>query len=198
MAGIAGAGVGLAEARLAGIAALVAGALSMAVGEYSSVGSQRDVELADLRIEQQALVEHPRAELEELTQIWQGRGLSRELAEAVAVQLTERDALAAHARDELGMTELSAARPLQAGVASAVSFTLGAVIPLLAYLLAPDGARAVATIVMSLVTLLGIGALSAALGGAPRLRAMARIGLGGGAAMAASLALGELSGAAIG
>jgi vacuolar iron transporter family protein len=198
LVGVAGAGVSVEDGRLAGIAALVAGALSMAVGEYSSVGSQRDAERADLAIEQQALVEHPRAELEELTQIWEARGLTREVASEVAQQLTEADALAAHARDELGMTELSAARPLQAGLTSAAAFSLGALIPLVAYLAAPGGSTASAVIIASLVALLVVGAASAALGGSSRVRAMVRIGVGGGAAMAASLGLGELTGAAVG
>ena len=112
--------------RVAGIAGLVAGAMSMAVGEYVSVAAQRDTEEADLRMEAQALREHPRAELAELTQIWESRGLEPELAQEVARQLTEADALAAHARDELGLTEVSTARPVQAAATSAVAFSLGA------------------------------------------------------------------------
>ncbi len=123
--GVAGAGAAFAAVRTAGIAALAAGALSMAVGEYVSVASQRDVEQADLRIESQALDEHPVAELRELAQIWEARGLEKDLAMRVAEQLTADDALAAHARDELGLTPDTAARPVQAAATSAVAFVAG-------------------------------------------------------------------------
>jgi VIT1/CCC1 family predicted Fe2+/Mn2+ transporter len=196
--GVASSGSPYATVRTAGIAGLVAGAMSMAAGEYVSVASQRDAEEADLQMEAQALQEHPRAELAELAQIWQGRGLEPALAQEVARQLTEADALAAHARDELGLTEVAAARPVQAAVTSAVAFALGASVPLLAYLAAPASGRTVVTIVVALVALAVLGALGATLGGAPRLRATARVTIGGAAAMGVTMAIGELTGATLG
>ena len=136
--GVAGSGAAFSSVRTAGIAGLVAGAMSMAVGEYVSVASQRDVEEADLAMEREALEEHPRAELAELTEIWRSRGLDQELAAEVARQLTAADALAAHARDELGLTNVATARPVQAAVTSAVAFSVGALLPLVAYLVAPN------------------------------------------------------------
>lgn len=195
--GVAGSGAGFGAVRIAGVAGLVAGALSMALGEYVSVASQRDVTSADLRMEAQALRDHPRAELMELTQIWHSRGLELPLAEQVAKQLTEADALAAHARDELGLTALSAAQPVQAAVTSALAFTAGALLPLLAYLAAPTG-RSWAVVVAALVALALLGTVGAALGGAPRLRAMLRVAIGGAAAMGATTLIGELTGAALG
>lgn len=195
--GVAGSGAGFGSVRTAGIAGLVAGALSMAVGEYVSVASQRDIEDADLRMERRALSEHPGAELVELTEIWRSRGLDRDLAAEVAVQLTRADALAAHARDELGLTEVSAARPLQAALASTLAFSLGALLPLLAYVLAPS-ARSIAVVVGAIASLGLLGAVSAALGGARRLRATVRVVLGGAGAMALTMAVGELTGAALG
>lgn len=196
--GVAGSGASTFAVRVAGIAGLVAGALSMAVGEYVSVASQRDVTQADLRMEQEALREHPRAELVELTEIWRVRGLEPELAAEVARQLTEADALAAHARDELGLTDLSTARPAQAAGTSGLAFSLGALVPLLTYLLAPATGRSAMVIAVAIAALAAFGALGAALGAAPRLRAAARVAVGGGAAMAVTLAVGELSGAALG
>lgn len=195
--GVASSGSSLAAVRTAGIAGLVAGAMSMAVGEYVSVASQRDTEEADLRMEAQALRDHPRAELAELAQIWQSRGLEPDLAAEVARQLTEADALAAHARDELGLTEVSTARPVQAATTSAGSFALGALVPLLAYLAAPSGRSAV-TVVLALVALAVLGAVGAALGGARRLRATLRVAVGGALAMAVTMLIGELTGAALG
>ena len=145
--GVASSGAAPTEVRTAGIAGLVAGAMSMAVGEYVSVASQRDAEQADLRIEAAALEEHPRAELAELAEIWEERGLEAGLAAEVARQLTEADALAAHARDELGLTEEGRPRPLQAAATSALAFTLGALLPLAAYLLAPGTGRSAYVVV---------------------------------------------------
>ena len=195
--GVASSGASTTAVRTAGIAGLVAGAMSMAAGEYVSVASQRDTEEADLRMEAQALADNPRAELAELAQIWRARGLEPELAQEVARQLTANDALAAHARDELGLTELSTARPLQAATTSAAAFSLGALVPLLAYLLAPAGRSAV-VIVVSLLALAGLGTLGAVLGGARRLRATTRVAIGGAAAMAVTMAIGELTGATLG
>jgi VIT1/CCC1 family predicted Fe2+/Mn2+ transporter len=172
--------------------------MSMAAGEYVSVASQRDTEDADLRMEAQALHDHPRAELAELAQIWESRGLEPDLALQVARQLTEADALAAHARDELGLTDVSTPHPVQAAGTSAAAFALGALVPLLAYLGAPDSARTTATIVLALVALGGLGAVGAVLGGARRLRATLRVAIGGAAAMAVTMLIGELTGATLG
>lgn len=195
--GVASSGASLSVVRTAGIAGLVAGAMSMAAGEFVSVASQRDTEEADLRMEEQALRDHPRAELAELAEIWRSRGLDRALAQQVAQQLTEADALGAHARDELGLTEISTARPLQAAVTSAASFALGAALPLLAYLVAP-WSRSTVVVVTALLALGALGAVGATLGGARRLRATARVAVGGAAAMAVTMAIGNLTGAALG
>lgn len=196
--GVAGSGASYAAVRVAGIAGLVAGSMSMAVGEYVSVSSQRDLEAADLAMERAALAAHPRAELVELTEIWRSRGLDAELAAEVARQLTEQDALAAHARDELGLTDATAARPVQAALASALAFALGAALPLLAYLVAPATGRSALVIAAALASLAVLGAVGAALGGAPRLRATLRVGVGGAAAMGLTLLIGEMTGAVLG
>ena len=195
--GVASSGSSVSAVRVAGIAGLVAGAMSMAAGEYVSVASQRDTEEADLRMEAQALRDHPRAELAELAQIWQSRGLQPDLAQEVARQLTEADALAAHARDELGLSEISTARPVQAAATSALAFSLGAALPLIAYLAAPTSKSAV-TVAVALVALASLGALGATLGGARRLRATMRVAIGGAAAMAVTMLIGELTGATLG
>ena len=197
IAGVAGAGASYGAVRTAGIAGLAAGALSMALGEYVSVASQRDIEQADVQIERQALEEHPVAELRELALIWESRGLEPELAAEVARQLTEKDALAAHVRDELGLTADSAARPVQAALSSLVAFTLGALVPLVAYLVTPDRRSAVA-IAASVVALAGLGWIGATLGAAKKLRAIARVAVGGTVAMGITLLIGELTGAALG
>ncbi len=196
--GVAGAGATSEAVRTAGIAGLAAGALSMAVGEYVSVASQRDIEHADLRIEQQALQDHPVAELKELAQIWEQRGVEPALALRVAEQLTAADALAAHARDELGLTAETAVRPVQAAVTSALAFTVGALVPLLAFLVVPDAGRSAFVVVAALLALVGLGALGATLGAAKRVRGMLRVGLGGAAAMGATMLIGELTGATLG
>jgi vacuolar iron transporter family protein len=195
--GVIGGGASASAVRTAGIAGLVAGALSMAVGEYVSVASQRDVEEADLRIERQALEDHPGAELAELAEIWRHRGLTPAVAEEVARQLTERDALEAHARDELGLTAIATARPLQAAGASAVAFSMGALVPLVGYLLSPDTGGSVVVFGVALVALLILGTISATLGGARRLRAATRVGIGGTVAMLITLGIGELTGAVL-
>jgi VIT1/CCC1 family predicted Fe2+/Mn2+ transporter len=184
--------------RTAGIAALVAGAMSMAVGEYVSVASQRDIEEADLHMERRALEEHPRAELAELTEIWRGRGLEPALAAEVARQLTEADALAAHARDELGLTEVSSARPVQASVTSAIAFSAGALLPLIVYLVLPAAGRTPLVMIGAVAALALLGAVGAALGGARRLRATLRVAVGGAAAMGLTMLVGELTGAVLG
>jgi vacuolar iron transporter family protein len=163
-----------------------------------SVASQRDIEQADVQIERRALQEHPAAELRELALIWEGRGIEPELAMEVARQLTEKDALAAHVRDELGLTADTAARPVQAAAVSAAAFTLGALVPLVAFLVSPDDGRSAVVVGAALVALIGLGYLGALLGAARRARGMLRVGIGGAAAMGITLLVGELTGAALG
>ncbi|HWA30521.1 MAG TPA: VIT family protein [Rhizomicrobium sp.] len=177
---------------IAGVSGLVAGALSMAAGEYVSVSSQADVEAADLARETRELATDKDAELKELTGIYIQRGLTRELAQQVAQQLMEKDALAAHARDELGITEETIARPLQAAMASAASFSVGAAVPILAAMLSPIGAVVAIVYGISLVALAGLGALGAQAGGAPLLPATLRVTFWGIVAMAVSAGIGML------
>jgi VIT1/CCC1 family predicted Fe2+/Mn2+ transporter len=195
--GVIGSGASSTAVRTAGIAGLVAGAMSMAVGEYVSVASQRDLEEADLRIERRALEEHPKAELAELAEIWRHRGLTPEVADEVARQLTEKDALAAHARDELGLTDIASARPAQAAGASALAFSLGALVPLVGFLVAPSAGRSAYVFGVALVALIVLGTIGAALGGASRVRAAVRVGITGAVAMAVTLGVGELTGAVL-
>jgi vacuolar iron transporter family protein len=159
----------------AGLAGLVAGALSMAVGEYISVSSQRDAEQADLRVEAEAIAENRRAELRELAKIYEDRGVEPGLARLVADQLMAHDAVGAHARDELGISEVMTARPLQAALTSAAAFTVGAIVPVLAVTLSGKAVRIGVTAALTIAALLGLGALGAQLGGAPRGRAAIRV-----------------------
>ena len=177
---------------IAGVSGLVAGALSMAAGEYVSVSSQADVEKADLARERQELATDKDAELKELTGIYVQRGLARDLAAQVAQQLTAKDALAAHARDELGITEESTARPLQAALASAASFSVGAAVPILASMIAPINIVVASVYISSLLVLAGLGALGARAGGAPLLPATLRVTFWGIVAMAVSAGIGLL------
>ena len=183
---------------VAGMAGLTAGALSMAAGEYVSVSSQLDTERADLAREQRELATAPDAELEELADIYERRGLSRHLATEVAVELSAHDRLAVHARDELGIDPAALARPIQASVVSALSFVSGAVLPVLIVALVPAAARMAVTVVATLVGLVLLGGIGAQLGGAPRGRAAARVLVGGSLALAIALAIGRLTGAAVG
>jgi VIT1/CCC1 family predicted Fe2+/Mn2+ transporter len=194
--GVAAAGSGRTEVLVAGLAAIVAGALSMAVGEYVSVSSQRDAEDADLAIEAEALRTHPRAELHELTRIYEARGVEPGLARLVAGQLMAKDELGAHARDELGITDLAKARPWQAAWTSAVSFTAGAIWPVLA-VLAPRTIRIPGIVVITLLALVALGAIGAALGGASRSRGALRTLLLSSTALLVSYLVGQLVGAAI-
>lgn len=198
LVGVLGSDATFGAVRAAGIAGLVAGALSMAAGEYVSVSAQRDVEQADLRTERKELAEQPAAELAELAGIWRSRGLSPELAQQVAEALTEVDPLVAHARDELGLTELSTARPLQAAAASAAAFVVGALVPFVALLVAPEAVRTAVVMVVTVLALAGSGALGASAGGAPLVRAAGRVVLGGLLAMVVTLGIGELAGATLG
>jgi len=196
--GVAAAGSGPTEILIAGFAGLVAGAMSMAAGEYVSVSSQTDAENADLARERRELAETPGAELEELTRIYVERGLDRELAERVAAQLTERDALGAHARDELGISETVAARPVQAAVVSALTFAAGAVIPVLVALVSPAGSTSIVVAGSTLVALAVLGGLGASAGGAGMLRGAARVTFWGALAMGVTAAIGALFGVSVG
>jgi vacuolar iron transporter family protein len=182
---------------MAGLAGLVGGALSMAAGEYVSVSSQADSERADLARERRELETTPEAEHRELAGIYMQRGLSRETAERVATEMTAHDALAAHARDELGITEHSRARPGVAASASALSFALGALPPLVLAGALPDAGRSVVTFGVSLVLLMALGALGARLGGARILPAALRVGFWGVVAMGATALIGRLFGVSI-
>jgi VIT1/CCC1 family predicted Fe2+/Mn2+ transporter len=189
--GVAAATVDRTGVLIAGVAGLVAGAMSMAAGEYVSVSSQADTERADLAREQIELDENEEFETRELTLIYQRRGLDKDLARQVAVQLMEHDALAAHARDELGITDTRQPRPLQAGLASAATFAVGALLPLLAVAAAPEGRIALSVTVASLLSLTGLGILSARVGGAPVWTATARIVFWGALAMGITAAVGR-------
>ena len=180
----------------AGLAGLVAGAMSMAAGEYVSVSSQRDAERADLSKETLELASDPEVERKELQRIYEKRGLPPELAEEVASQLMRYDALAAHARDELGLDPQALARPLQAAVVSAASFAIGAALPILAELLTPAALRTPATLAATLLALLVLGMLGAQIGGASIRMGAARVLVGGSAAMAVTWLIGRLAGAA--
>ena len=192
--GVAAADASGSEVLLAGVAALVAGAMSMAAGEYVSVSSQSDTERADLARETRELATQPDSERQELTDIYVRRGLDPALASQVADQLMARDALAAHARDELGISEISTARPLQAAFASAVTFSAGAVAPLLAVPLAPAGFLVPVIALVSIVCLAVLGALGARAGGAPLTRSVSRVVFWGVLAMALTAFVGKLFG----
>jgi VIT1/CCC1 family predicted Fe2+/Mn2+ transporter len=182
---------------LAGLAGLVAGAMSMAAGEFISVSSQADSETADIRREQQALIDTPEHELHELAAIYQRRGLSPETALTVARELSTKDALGAHLRDELGLSDHLAARPLQAAFASGLTFSLAAAIPLVAAWLAPAGAIIPAVLIVSVATLAILGALGAWAGGAPLPRAIVRVVGWGIFAMATTAGIGALFGVSV-
>lgn len=192
--GLAAGGADTAALLLAATAGLLAGALSMAAGEYVSVQTQADTEAADIAKETQELIEEPERELLELKGIYKARGLSSELALEVAKALTAHNALEAHLRDELGITEITQAKPLQAALASAASFTLGAAIPCASIALLPPSQLVFATPALSLATLYGLGLWSAHMGGAPKLKAANRLLLWGAGAMALTAAAGSYFG----
>ncbi len=173
--GVAAAGTDRPAILVAGLAGLVAGAMSMAAGEYISVSSQADTERADLAREQSELATDPDGELRELAGIYEARGLDPELALRVAEQLTAHDALGAHARDELGISEVLSARPVQAALASAATFAVGAALPLVVAAVTPRAAIIMAVAASSLVCLAALGALAASAGGAGRMRGAARV-----------------------
>ena len=183
---------------VAGIAGLVAGAMSMAAGEYVSVSSQSDTERADLERERKENEDNPAFELKELANIYVERGLDASLARQVAEQLTAKGALAAHARDELGFTEALSARPIQAALASAAAFTVGAVLPLLAAIITPVGSVPVIVSAISMLFLVVLGALAAYAGGAPILVGIARVTFWGALAMAITAGVGKVFGTVTG
>ena len=195
--GVAAASATRSGVLVAGVAALVAGAMSMAAGEYVSVSSQADTEKADLVRENAELQQQPDFEQEELTRIYQSRGVDRDTAANVAAQMMAHDALAAHARDELGLSEMHAARPLQAALASAASFTAGALAPLLVATLPPVSILVPAVAAGSLVCLALLGILGARTGGAPLAPALLRVTFWGMLAMAVTAGVGRLFGTAV-
>lgn len=195
--GVAAAGTAHSGILISGVAGLVAGAMSMAAGEYVSVSSQSDTENADLARERAELLADPAAELEELTQIYVQRGLDEALARQVAEQLSARDVFAAHARDELGMSEITAARPIQAAITSALAFSAGGILPLLSAGIAPVALAPWVIPLVSLVVLAVLGALSAHLGGAPVAKSVLRVTFWGAVAMAITAGIGKLFGIAV-
>ena len=182
---------------IAGVAGLVAGAMSMAAGEYVSVSSQSDTERADLARERKELSENPAFELDELTEIYVKRGVDQALARQVAQQLTAKDALGAHARDELGILEITTARPVQAALTSAASFSVGAVMPLLMVVVSPASALVPIVSAASLAFLAVLGAIGARAGGANGLRATVRVTFWGALAMALTAVIGKVFGTVI-
>ncbi len=190
--GVAASGASIGSILMSGLAGAVAGAMSMAAGEYVSVQSQADAETADLAIEERELAEEPKRELLELAGIYVKRGLSHELARRVAEELTAKNALDAHARDELGITDAQRARPLQAALASAASFTVGSVLPLGGSWLAPAGRVQAVTTALTLVSLALTGALAAFTGGAPVVRGALRLVFWGALAMGTTALVGRL------
>lgn len=196
--GVAAAGTSQTGILVAGVAGLVAGAMSMAAGEYVSVSSQSDTERADLARERVELATEPELERSELARIYVERGLPLELADQVARALTDHDALGAHARDELGISEVHTARPVQAAFASAGTFAVGAALPLVLALVLPMAWVTWGVALGSLVFLAALGAVSARTGGAPMLRGAARVALWGALAMAITAGIGALFGVATG
>lgn len=195
--GVAASGASGAAIVTAGIAGLAAGALSMAAGEYVSVSSQRDSEQADLSLERRELRSNPEAELRELTTIYERRGVPADLARQVAEALTEQDALQAHARDELGLTIERRAQPFQAAWASALSFSAGAILPVVAVAVAPGSVRVAICVAITLIALGALGYIGARLGGGRRLTATARVVVWGAVAMAVTSGIGAIVGAAV-
>jgi vacuolar iron transporter family protein len=195
--GVAAANAGRSEMLLAGVAGLVAGAMSMAAGEYVSVSSQADTEQADVARERDELAAQPEFERRELAAIYVARGLTPELATQVAEQLMAHDALGAHSRDELGVSDVVSARPVQAGLTSAASFAGGAVLPLLTLLVAPASHVVSVVAGTSLVCLTALGAVSARTGGAPVRKASMRVAFWGALAMGLTAAVGRLFGTVV-
>ncbi len=195
--GVAASSAGKGPILVAGLAGLVAGAMSMAAGEYVSVSSQADTESADLERERRELAEDPEFEHEELAAIYRGRGLNADLADQVSTALMAHDALGAHARDELGLVEMHRARPLQAAITSAATFAVGAALPLGTAALLPLGQLVFGVSLSALAFLMLLGAIGARAGGAPIVRGVLRVAFWGVAAMAATWAIGRLFGTAV-
>lgn len=195
--GVAAASAGTGEVLVAGIAGLVAGAMSMAAGEYVSVSSQSDTEQADLARERAELANQPAFEREELAQIYVRRGVERELAQMVADQLMAKDALGAHAQDELGISEVTTARPIQAALTSAATFAVGAAMPLLMVVVSPASLLVPVVSIASLLFLALLGAVGAGAGGANVLKATMRVTFWGALAMALTAGIGALVGTVI-
>ena len=195
--GVAAAAAAKGDIMLAGVAGLVAGAMSMAAGEYVSVSSQSDTEQADLAKERRELAEDPEFEKEELTQIYVARGVEAGLARQVAQQLMAKDALGAHARDELGMSEITAARPIQAALTSAATFSVGAAAPLVLLLLSPSELLIPIVAAGSLLFLAVLGFLGAKIGGAAILRPIVRVTFWGALAMALTAGIGAIVGTVV-
>lgn len=197
MVGVAAAATSRGEVLTAGLAGLVAGAMSMAAGEYVSVSSQSDTESADIARERAELAANPEGEARELTEIYIARGVEPTLAAEVAAQLMEKDALGAHTRDELGISEVSTARPIQAALTSAATFAAGAVLPLIAAVLSPQGAIGIVVFTVALIVLAILGALGARTGGAAIWKPTLRVAFWGALAMAVTAAVGALIGHAV-
>ena len=198
MIGVAAASASRTAILVAGVAGLVAGAMSMAVGEYVSVSSQRDAEQADIGLETQELASRPDAELQELALIYVKRGLERDLALKVAEQLSAHDRLGSHMRDELGIDQSALARPLQAAWISAASFASFAVVPIVALLVSPVALRIPMIAIFSLISLAVLGAFGGHLGGAPLGRAALRVTIGGALAMTVTALIGRILGVSVG
>ena len=195
--GVAAANAAQPQILIAGLAGLVAGAMSMAAGEYVSVSSQADTEKADLLLEAQSLERDEEFERRELAEIYENRGLDAELAEKVATALMAHDALGAHARDEIGITETQSARPFQAAWSSAAAFTVGAALPLIAAWLVPGAPQIAVVGVASLVFLVVLGSIAARAGGAPVLKGAVRVVFWGALAMVMTAAVGHLFGVSV-
>ncbi len=195
--GVAAAAASKQEVLIAGTSGLVAGAMSMAAGEYVSVSSQSDTEQADLARERAELAADPQAEHAELVAIYEARGLDHELAVEVATQLAAADLLGAHARDELGISEMSTARPIQAALTSAATFSVGAALPLAMAVLVPLSQNVIAVSIASLLFLAFLGAIGARAGGANVIRATIRVAFWGALAMACTAGIGRLVGTAV-
>lgn len=198
LVGIAASGADRHAIMLAGVAGLSAGALSMAAGEYVSVSSQSDIERADIKRETRALNEDPETELIELAEIYEARGLAPETAMRVAREMTEYDALGAHIRDELGLSDVVAANPLQAAATSALTFSCAAAVPLLGALLAPAGSVIAFVLIATLIALALLGFVGARAGGAPFGRAVLRVVFWGCVAMGVTALIGKVFGVAMG
>jgi len=195
--GVAAADASQGAVVIAGVAGLTAGAMSMAAGEYVSVSSQSDVENADIAREAKELRENPEGELAELAAIYEERGLSADTAALVARELSEKDALAAHVRDELGLSDVNSANPWQAAFTSAVTFSIAAAVPLIAAILAPAGTIIPVVLIVTVLALAVLGALGAIAGAAPVLKASARVVIWGVSAMAVTAAIGWIFGVSV-